>query len=166
MNSLTEIQKQIKAFNKAFSRAEAAGTLSDEFYAQITDLIDYDRMTKKGYAKAGKKYLENLSYKDLLAYSSDIKQAKSLIDLSNLVDKFDITDIEGAKDYKSLLWTLYDKIDEHKNFDSDYVYKAVEGENPVDLRKLALEMYKYLNNPDYGLSDFDEWYQSHTGLEG
>ena len=162
MNSLTEIQKQIRSFNKAFQRAEKAGTLSGDFYAQITDLIDYDRMTQKGYAKAGKKYLESMSYKDLLTYTSDISQAKSLIDLSNLTIKLDI---EGAKDYKSLLWKLYDQIDEHKNFDSDYVYAVTEGEKKIDLRKLALEMFKYLNDPDYGLSDFDEWYDQQNSLE-
>ena len=162
MNSLTEIQKQIRSFNKAFQRADAKGAIPSNFYAQITDLIDYDRMTMKGYAKAGKKYLESMSYKDLLAYVSDIKQAKGLVDLSNLTSKMDIT---GAKDYKSLLWKLYDQIDVHKNFDSDYVYNVVNGEVNIDYKDFALKMWKYLNNPDYGLSDFDEWYQTHTGLE-
>ena len=162
MNSISEIQKQIRSFNKAFQRADKAGTLSNEFYAQVVDLIDYDRMTNKGYAKAGSKYLENMSYKELLAYTSDIKQAKGLIELSNLAAKFDI---EGAKDYKSLLWKLHDQIDEHKNFDSDYVYNVIEGDVEIDYRKLALEMFKYLNNPDYGLSDFEEWYNNQRSLE-
>lgn len=162
MNSISEIQKQIRSFNKALQRADKAGTLSNEFYAQVMDLIDYERMTEKGYAKAGSKYLESMSYKELLAYTSDIKQAKGLIELSNLAAKFDI---EGAKDYKSLLWKLHDQIDEHKNFDSDYVYNVVEGDVEIDYRKLALEMFKYLNNPDYGLSDFDEWYNNQRSLE-
>ena len=159
MNSISEIQKQIRSFNKAFERAEKAGTLSNEFYAQVTDLIDYERMTQKGYAKAGKKYLEAMSYKDILAYQSDIKQAKGLIELSNLASKIDI---EGAKDYKSLLWKLHDKIDMFKAFDSDYVYNAVEGNIEIDYKSLALEMYKYLNDPDYGQSDFQEWYDTHS----
>ena len=162
MNSLTEIQKMIRSFNKMLERADKAGNIPNDFYAQIVDLIDYDRMTQKGYAKAGKKYLESMSYKDILAYQADIRQAKGLIELANLSAKVDIT---GAKDIKSLLWKLHDKIDKFKAFDSDYVYDAINGEVEIDFKKLALEMYKYLNNPEYGLSDFQAWYDEQLNLE-
>lgn len=162
MNSISEIQKHIKAFNKAYKRAIEKGTLKGDFLATATDLIDYERMTMAGYAKAGKTYLENMSYKDLLAYSSDIKQAKGVIELVNLADKIDISD---AKDYKSLLWKLYDRIDVHKSLDSDQVYAAVEGFADVDYKKLALELYKYDTDPNYGQSDFDEWFNEQAGIE-
>lgn len=162
MNSLKEIQDQIKAFNKAYKRAIDKDNLKGEFLAQVTDLVDYERMTQSGYAKAGKRFLENLSYKDLLAYQSDIKQAKSIIELVNLSDKIDL---EGAKDAKSLLWKLYDKIDVFKSLDSDQVYAVAEGYANIDYKQMALQMYKYLNNPDYGQSDFDEWFDEQAGFE-
>lgn len=162
MNSLTEIQKQIRSFNKAYKRAIEKGTLKGDFLATTVDLVDYERMTMQGYAKAGTKFLENLSYKDLLAYQSDIKQAKGVIELVNVADKIDIA---GAKDWKSLLWKLYDKIDTHKSLDSDQIYAAVEGIADIDYKKLALELYKYDSNPNYGQSDFDEWFNEQAGIE-
>ena len=160
MNSISEIQKQIRSFNKAYKRAIEKGTLRGDFLASAVDLVDYERMTMGGYAKAGAKYLENMSYKDLLAYQSDIKQAKGIIELVNLADRIDISD---AKDYKSLLWKLYDRIDIHKALDSTQIHAAIEGDAEVDLKKLALELYKFDNNPDYGQADFEEWFNNEAG---
>lgn len=70
------VQNQIKAFNKAYSRAQKNDTLTADYYAAINDLIDYDRMTALSYAKSGTKYLEGMTVEELYAYSSDIKQAK------------------------------------------------------------------------------------------
>ena len=71
------VQKQIKAFNKALSRAKAKDSIISVMDG-INELIDYERMTHKMYAKAGKGYLESLSHEELLAYSADIEKAKEL----------------------------------------------------------------------------------------
>ena len=52
-NDVKYVQLQIKAFNKALSRADKANILGGDTYATINDLIDYERMTRSGYAKAG-----------------------------------------------------------------------------------------------------------------
>lgn len=161
MNSISEIQRQIKSFNKAYKRAIEKGTLKGDFLATTVDLVDYERMTMRGYAKAGKTYLENMSYKDLLSYSDDIKQAKGVIELVNLSSEIDIA---GAKDWKSLLWKLYDRIDIHKSLDSDQIFAVTEGVAQIDYKKLALELIKYESNPNYGQSDFDEWFSEQAGL--
>ena len=54
MPRLKAKQKQIKAFNKALSRAKQKGTVLSVLDG-INELIDYERMTHKTYAKAGTK---------------------------------------------------------------------------------------------------------------
>ena len=160
---VTNIQLQIKAFNKALSRADKAGTLSDDVYAAISDLIDPERMTKSGYGKAGKKYLENMSPEELLSYSSDIKDAKNLLELDSLSFKLDI---QTAKDPQGLLWRMYQKLeDAGYAFDSDQVKAVADGDVNVSFKDFALHMQKYLQDQDYGLTDFNEWFDSQTALD-
>jgi len=162
-NNLHYIQLQIKAFNKALARADKAGKLSNEAYEQITDLIDYDRMTQGGYGKAGTKYLESLSPEELLAYSSDIQAAKDIIELETLESRIDI---EGAKDSKSLLWRMYQKLEDMGlPFDSDVVKMVAEGESKkVNYKSLALKMAKYMHDKNYGLSDVQKWFDETEGI--
>lgn len=163
MNNVQMVQKQIKSFNKAFSRAEKKDSIRGDFYAAITDLIDYDRMTKSGFAKAGAKYLEKMTPEELLSYSSDIEQAKNLLKLSSLEFKLDV---EGAKDPKSLLWKLYDKLDAAGlAFDSDQVKAVADGDVNIDYKSFALQMHKYLTDKNYGLSDVQKWFDEQTALE-
>lgn len=163
MNNVQFVQKQVKAFNKALSRADKANILSNEIYAAITDLIDYDRMTQKGYGKAGTKYLESMTPEELMAYSSDIENAKNLIELEKLSFQLDLS---SAKDAKSLLWQMYQKLeDAGYAFDSDQVRAVVEGETNITVKAMAVKMNKYLNDPNYGLSDFDEWFNEMASLE-
>ena len=162
-NNANQVQKQIKAFNKALSRAAKSGSVSGDFEKAINDLIDFERMTKSGYAKAGLKYLENMTPEELLTYSSDIEQAKNLVELSSLEFKLDI---EGAKDSKALLWKLYDKLDSAGlAFDSDQVKAVADGEVPINYKDFAFQMHKYLNDKDYGLSDVQAWFDEQIALE-
>ena len=162
-NNVSMVQKQIKAFNKALSRAEKAGHISNSFYEAITDLIDYERSTKSGYAKVGTKYLEKMTPEELLSYSSDIQQAKDLLKLGTLEFKLDLS---GAKDPKALLWKLYDKLDAAGlAFDSDQVKAVAENEVNIDYKSFALQMNKYLTNEDYGLSDVQQWFDEQIALE-
>ena len=105
-NNVKMVQAQIKAFNKALSRAKAKGSLTDVLN-NINDLIDYDRMTHKMFAKAGKGYLESLTPEELLAYSADVEYAKELIDVGNWAKKVDIS---GASDPVSFLWKMFDTL--------------------------------------------------------
>lgn len=161
-NNVSQIQKQIKAFNKALSRADKAGLISDQYYAAISDLIDPERMTKKGYAMAGSKYLENLTPEELLSYSADIQQAKDLIDIEKIGDLIDF-DTYNVKDRKGLLWGVFNEMEARGlAFDSDQVQRAVNGEVP--LRNMVIQMNRYLTEQDYGLGDFNEWWYSQEGL--
>ena len=162
-NNVKMVQKQIRAFNKALSRADKAYNISGDIYAAITDLIDYDRMTNKGYGKAGTKYLESMSPEELLSYSSDIEQAKNLLEISNLEFKLDIA---GVKDPKSLLWKMYDKLDKAGYaFDSDQVKAVADNEVPISYKDLAVQMNRYLTDDDYGLSDVQAWWDEKLSLE-
>lgn len=162
MTNVEMTQLQIKAFNKALSRADKANLISDDIYAAISDLIDPERMTKSGYGKAGKKYLEKMSPEELLAYGSDIEAAKNLLDISKLSTQLDISE---ATDPKGLLWRMYQKLeDAGYAFDSDQVRAVVDGEVNVTFKDMALKMNKYLNDEDYGLSDFTEWFNSQSSL--
>ncbi len=154
MSNLSEIQKQIKAFNKALSRADKADSISNQYYEQIMDLIDYSRMTRSGFAKAGTKYLENMSYRDLMAYQSDIKAAKEIVELSVITSELDI---EYAPDVKGALWGMYNKLeDEGIGIDSDQVRDVEKG--AFDYRKMLRMMNKLLNDPKYTHGDFaEEW---------
>lgn len=161
MNNAHFVQLQIKAFNRYMQRNQ--DKISDEVYEAITDLIDIDRMTASGYAKAGSKYLENMTPKELLAYSSDIEEARMLLDFDMITDKLDIN---NAKDPKSALWRMADKLrDAGMPFDSDQIKTVADGEAAnVRFKDMMLQMNKLLHNPDYGLSDFYEWWDDKEGL--
>ena len=161
MNNAHFVQLQIKAFNRYMQRNQ--DKISDEVYEAITDLIDIDRMTASGYAKAGSKYLENMTPKELLAYSSDIEEARMLLDFDMITDQLDIN---NAKDPKSALWRMADKLrDAGMPFDSDQIKTVADGESTnVRFKDMMLQMNKLLHNPDYGLSDFYEWWDDKEGL--
>lgn len=161
MNNAHFVQLQIKAFNRYMQRNQ--DKISDEVYEAITDLIDIDRMTASGYAKAGSKYLENMTPKELLAYSSDIEEARMLLDFDMITDQLDIS---NAKDPKSALWRMADKLrDAGMPFDSDQIKTVADGEaTNVRFKDMMLQMNKLLHNPDYGLSDFYEWWDDKEGL--
>ena len=161
MNNAHFVQLQIKAFNRYMQRNQ--DKISDEVYEAISDLIDIDRMTASGYAKAGSKYLENMTPKELLAYSSDIEEARMLLDFDMITDQLDIN---NAKDPKSALWRMADKLrDAGMPFDSDQIKTVADGESTnVRFKDMMLQMNKLLHNPDYGLSDFYEWWDNKEGL--
>lgn len=161
MNNAHFVQLQIKAFNRYMQRNQ--DKISDEVYEAITDLIDIDRMTASGYAKAGSKYLENMTPKELLAYSSDIEESRMLLDFDMITDQLDIN---NAKDPKSALWRMADKLrDAGMPFDSDQIKTVADGEaTNVRFKDMMLQMNKLLHNPDYGLSDFYEWWNEKEGL--
>lgn len=161
-NNVKMVQSQIKSFNKALSRAKAKGSTSDVL-DNINDLIDYDRMTHKMFAKAGKQYLESLTPEELLAYSADIEYARELIDVGNWAYKLDI---EGAKDPITLMWKMFDELKaKGLGFDSDQVKAVEKGDVNISWKEMAGVMYKYLNDPDFLLEDVDNWWDKQTGLE-
>lgn len=161
-NNVQMVQRQIKTFNKALSRAKKKGSI-DFVLDGINELIDYDRMTHSMFAKAGKQYLESLSPEELLAYSADIERAKELIEVGNTSY---LLDLEGAKDPKALLWKLYDSLDKAGlAFDSEQVKDVAEGNTPISWKDMAAQMQKYKTDENYGLSDVQKWYDSQLGLE-
>lgn len=159
-NNVLMVQKQIKAFNKAFSRAEKANIIRSDYEALIYDLIDPERMTAGGYGKAGTKYLSSLSEEELLAYSSDIERAQDFIKIERIQLKYDI----DAVDIQSLLWKLHDEmLNQGYQLDSDQVREAHEG--LVNPYKMAIEMDKFISTKDYGYADFNDWWDKQKGLE-
>lgn len=155
------VQRQVKAFNKAFSRVEKAGKISGEGLALVTDFIDYERMTMSGFAKAGKKYLENMTEEELLAYSADIEDAYDILKWDKEMLDFEVS----AKDPESLLWKMYNMLDDNgQPFDSDDVKDVIDGVYEVGYKEMAAKMYKLLKSKDYGLSDFNDWFQKQRSL--
>lgn len=161
MNNAHYVQLQIKAFNKYISRN--MDKISDEVYEAITDLIDYERMTASGYAKAGSKYLESMTPRELLAYSADIENARLLVDFDMMTDQLEI---DNAKDPASALWRMAEKLkNENIAYDSDQIYLWEKGATSnVSFKDLMLQLNKLLNDPDYGLSDMNEWWDRKEGL--
>ena len=167
-NNPRQIELQIKAFNKALARADKAGKISNEAYELISDLIDYDRMTKSGYAKAGTKYLESMTPTELLAYSSDIQEAKDVLELETMEYKLDVQGIiDVAKDPVSLLWKYQDYLkSKGMPFDSDLIKMVAVGlTKKVTWKNLIHQMQKYLVNENYGLSDAVQWFNEKEGLQ-
>ena len=159
-NNVEMVQKKIKAFNKAFSRAEKANIISSAYQAQIYDLIDTDRMTMSGYGKAGTKYLSSMSEEELMAYSADIERASQYIQIEKIQLKYEI----DAIDIESLLWKMYDEtLDRGYPFDSDQVKDAADAE--VDPIEMIIQMDKYISDKNYGAADFQSWWDSKIGLE-
>lgn len=155
------VQKQIRSFNKAYSRIEKNGKLTGEGLALVSDYIDYERMTQSGYAKAGTKYLENMTEEELLAYSADIEDAYDIMRWDKEMSEFEMS----AKDPESLLWKMYSELDAAgQPFDSDDVKDVIDGAYEVGYKEMASKMYKLLKNKDYGLSDFNDWFQTKRGL--
>ena len=165
MSNLTEIQKQIKAFNKALSRADKADAISGEYLRLINDLIDVDRMTSSGNAKAGTKYLENMTYKDLMSYQSDITAAREMLKIATITNELDM---EFVKDKKDALWSLYNKLEDNGiKLDSDQVHDVETGEVNIEFKSVMRHMNKLLTTKNYGVSDFSEWWdkQKEKGLK-
>lgn len=163
MNNVDYVQRQVKAFNKALSRAEKAGYISGEAFRSIYDLIDNDRMTISGYGKAGKKFLSEMTPEELLLYSADIQQANELLSVEKMLQELDI---ESAKDPKGLLWSMYNKLEDAGfAFDSTQVHAVELGDVNISYRSMIQQMNKYLNDPDYGLSDVDKWFKEQSSLE-
>lgn len=161
-NNVKMVQTQIKAFNKALSRAKAKGSLTDVL-DNINDLIDYDRMTHKMFAKAGKGYLESLTPEELLAYSADVEYAKELIDVGNWAKKVDIS---GASDPVTFLWKMFDTLKAAGlAFYSEQVKAVEKGDVNISWREMAKVMFKYLHDPEFLLEDVDNWWKEQTGLE-
>ena len=165
--NIATIQKQIKAFNKAFSRAEKADSLSDDIYAVVSDLIDYDRMTKGGYAMAGSKYLESLSPEELLSYSADIQQAKDLIEMEKVLNQFNTDiDLSTMTDPAAALWKLKEDLEMAKYpFDYRYVQQVTSGEKNLSYSDLYKHMLRLLTDDKYNMSDFHKWYTGADGLQ-
>lgn len=164
--NIVNVQKQIKAFNKALSRAESADSISDTVYAAVMDLIDYNRMTEGGYGKAGSKYLESLSPDELLSYSADIQQAKDLIEMEKALSQFDDDiDLASMIDPKAALWKLKEDLEDAAfPFSYQYVRDVVEGDKDISFGNLYRHMLKLKNDKDYSMSNFDEWYNSAKGI--
>lgn len=160
MSNVSQVQKQIKAFNKKLARWDMSKAADMEYYAYISDLIDYERTTKSGYAKAGLKYLEKMTPEELLAYSSDIQYASQLIEVSKWEFKI------NARDPASFLWQFQQElIDIGMPYDSDQIRDVIWGKVDIDYKDLAVQMLKYRDDKNYGLSDASKWFKEQTGLE-
>ena len=152
------VQKQIKAFNKAWARADSAKVLSMEYNDIISDLVGADKLTKGGYAKAGVKYLQSLSDYQLAALSADIQQAREAIDIAKISDSVDIRDFD-ISDPKSAIWNMYNKLlDSGYQLDSDQVKSLADGDFQEDTIGVLKEMKKVLTDKNYGLADFSEYF--------
>lgn len=155
------VQRQIKSFNKAFSRIQSADQLSSQGLALVSDLMDYERMTKSGFAKAGTKYLENMTEEELLSYSADIEDAYDIIRWDRDMSEFELS----ASDPESLLWKMYNLLELNEvNFDSEDVKDVIDGVYDVGYKEMASKMYKMLKDKEYGMSDFQSWFQNKRGL--
>ena len=165
MNNVKMVQKQIKAFNKAWSRADSAKLLSMKYNDIISDLVGADRLTKGGYAKAGVKYLQNLSDYQLAALSADIQQARESIDIAKISDSVDIRDFD-ISDPKSAIWNMYNKLlDSGYQLDSNQVKSLADGDFQEDTIGVLKEMKKVLTNKNYGLADLSEYFNNLQELE-
>ena len=165
MNNVKMVQKQIKTFNKAWSRADSANVLSMEYNDIISDLLGADRLTKGGYAKAGVKYLQSLSDYQLAALSADIQQAREAIDVAKISDSVDIRDFD-ISDPKSAIWNMYNKLlDSGYQLDSNQVKSLADGDFQEDTIGVLKEMKKVLTNKNYGLADFSEYFTNLQELE-
>ena len=165
MNNVQMVKKQIKAFNKAWSRADSAKVLSMEYNDIISDLVGADRLTKGGYAKAGVKYLQSLSDYQLAALSADIQQAREAIDVAKISDSVDIREFD-ISDPKSAIWNMYNKLlDSGYQLDSNQVKSLADGDFQEDTIGVLKEMKKVLTNKNYGLADFSEYFNNLKELE-
>lgn len=156
------VQKQIRSFNKAYSRILNADKLSAEGLALTGDLIEWDRMTKSGFAKAGTKYLENMTEEELLTYSSDIQDAYDIVRWDREMQEFELS----AKDPESLLWKMFDVIEEKRELDlnSNDIKDIINGVYEIGYKEVASKMYRVLKDESYGNSDFHEWLQKQKSL--
>ena len=165
MNNVKMVQKQIKAFNKAWSRAESAKVLTMEYNDIISDIVGAERLTKGGYAKAGVKYLQSLSDYKLAALSADIQQAREAIEVAKISESVDIREFD-ISDPKSAIWNMYNKLlDSGYQLDSDQVKSLADGDFQEDTIGVLKEMKKVLTNKNYGLADFSEYFNNLNELE-
>lgn len=165
-NNLKMIQRQIKAFNKALSRADSAHQLTMENMETIDDLIGADRMTKGGYAKAGEKFLQSLSDYELAALSADIQSARESLEVAKIANEFDFVDAITIDDPKSAIWGMYTNLlDRGYQLDSEQIKSIADGEVDSSTGEVLKEMKKVLTQKNYGIADFSEWFDNMRYLE-
>lgn len=168
-NNLKMVQKQIRAFNKKWSRADSAHVLDMEMNEEIKDLLGTAGFTKAGYVKAGEKYLQSLSEYQLASLSADIQDAAKAIDIARFTQSLDISNIR-ISDPKSALWSMYNKlIDRGLDLSSSQVKtmedSILEGKSRYTTLETLKEMNKALNDPEYGVADFADWVSTATELK-
>lgn len=168
MNNMKLVQKQIRAFNKAWSRADNAKLMTSDYNEMLSDIIGAGRLTKAGYAKAGTKYLENMSDYELMALSADIESARNALETAKITSSLDIYDVK-ITDPKSAIWSTYNNLlDRGYDLDSDQVktLASLADENPkVKMVDVLKEMRKVLTKDDYGVSDFADYIKGLSDLE-
>jgi hypothetical protein len=165
VNNAQLVAKQIKAFNKAWSRADSAHQLTMEANEIINDLVGTDRMTKGGYAKAGEKYLQSLSDYDLAALSSDIQKAREALDIAKITSNMNLENVI-IDDPKSAIWSMYNELlDRGYQLDSNQVKSLADGDYDANTVDVLKEMNKVLTKKNYGIADFSEYFDSLTPLE-
>lgn len=169
-----QVQKQIRAFNKQMQRAEKAGKISDRTYEQIQNLIDptQGRMTPGGYAKAGSKYLESMSDFELDLFSSDISDAKNLMESAIAYEKFfsEGIDFEG-KERDQIIWETFNFLEKQYGtaLDSDQIKELADNEKKdVSTEAVVNQMMNVARSTakhPYGMSDFADWFNSLPTLQ-
>lgn len=154
MNNVDYVQLQIKAFNKFLKRHDA--DVSNKMYEIITDLIG-ENITPSGYGKAGMRFLEKMTPEELHAYSADIASAKKLIQLTEYTTG--IVEELAFEDPKSGLWKMYNKLEDLGHpMDSEQVKSILDGDVEADYRQTLINMARMVEDEEYGLSDFTDWY--------
>jgi hypothetical protein len=110
---LKNVQKAIRSFNLYYSNSLKKG-IEDSTSGIIDELIDVDRMSKKGYAKYSMKMLKGMSRQEIEEYMGDLTSAKHLlVAVTELPDFVEYAAGIALKGDREGLWYLYDKMREN-----------------------------------------------------
>lgn len=162
---LKSVQKAIRSFNLYYATSNKKNPLEENTQGILDELLDFDRMTKKGYAKYSMKMLKSMTRQEVEEYMGDIANAKHLLVAVNQLPDF----VESAaqislKGDREGLWFLYEKMKDlgYQLLTSDEFHDIVHYEE-IDMSSIVEKIIEVATT-DLGISGFSKWFDSVKSL--
>ena len=164
-NELKAVQKAIKTFNLYYASAARTTELLDNTQGIMDELIDVNRMSKKGYAKYSMKMLKSMTRQEIEEYMGDIQNAKHLlVAVNKLPDFVEYASEIALKGDREALWSVWDKMQDlgYKLWSSSEFQDIVDTEE-VSLSSIVEKLIE-VTTTDLGASGFAEWFKNVKSL--
>lgn len=154
------IAKNTRRVNKRLARTMNNAKLSTGAIQEMFDIYTEKFNTPSMRFKAGEKYLQSLTSAELSSYISNVDALDRLI--STLRSSSMIVEAFGEEVGSTAIWRLYNYMKaQGAELPSEMVKELADAELDLNEKnEVLVEMLRYLVDDDYGIADFDEFYNT------